>query len=64
MNLNLKQSGGGLSSMLCLISVGFTYRLDRLKPRASSSGGASGQGVYFLTLSIFHRPYTCCHSAL
>ena len=40
MNLNLKQSGGGLSSMLCLISVGFTYRLDRLKPRASSSGGA------------------------
>jgi hypothetical protein len=42
--------------MLCSnVSAGFTYRLDRLKPRASKSRGPPTKVIIFLTLLLdFH----------
>ena len=46
-------------------SAGFTYRLDRLKPRASQFRGPPVK-VYsvFLTSSVIGLSHLCCHNVL
>ena len=46
-----------------LFSVGFTYRLDRLKPRASTFRGPPAK-VYFLFNVFIGLSHLCCHNVL
>ena len=45
------------------VSSGFTYRLDRLKHRASAFGGLPTK-VYTICNTIIGRSHVCCHNVL
>jgi hypothetical protein len=50
--------------MLCSnVSAGFTYRLDRLKPRASKSRGPPTK-VYNIFNTVIGLSHLCCHNIL
>jgi hypothetical protein len=44
-------------------SAGFTYRLDRLKPRASKFRGPPAK-VYNIFNTVIRLSHLCCHSVL
>jgi hypothetical protein len=44
-------------------SAGFTYRLDRLKPRASKFRGPPAK-VYNIFKTVIGLSHLCCHSVL
>ena len=46
-----------------IISVGFTYRLDRLKPRASRFRGAPAK-VFNIFNTVIGLSHLCCHNVL
>jgi hypothetical protein len=50
-------NGGGV------YSAGFTYRLDRLKPRAITFRGPPSK-VCNISNTVIGRPHLCCHNVL
>ena len=44
-------------------SAGFTYRLDRLKPRVSKFRGPPAK-VYIIFNTVIRLSHLCCHSVL
>ena len=44
-----------------MFSAGFTYRLDRVKPRASKFRGAPVYNIFNIVIGLSHL---CCHNVL
>jgi hypothetical protein len=60
---NIDRSSQQGHNLIQTSSAGFTYRLDRLKPRASTFRGRPVK-VYTIFNSVIGLSHVCCHSVL